>query len=210
MCPWLRRANQSLRMGSRCNEASSHRPSCSCAGRGEAGAPLPFQALVFSSGTCTVSPPWSARARGWSQVSWAALVLLGETVVLEERAISHRFSSSALILSFTQAPMSAHAPAHIPSLPFSSCVCVFFFFSWQVQKVQLHTQLWSTDSIWESVVGRSNGGGSRVWSLLTRGKAAGRDRHTQRQIPVTQGQELHNYNKVWIKHFFIGHIHLTC
>lgn len=208
VCPWVRRANQSLRTGSRCSEAASHRPSCSCAGLGVGKqGPLCLSRLLFSVAAPALShlPGVPAPVPGWSQVSWAALVLLGEIVVLEERAISHGFSCSALLLSFTQVAMSAHAPAHIPSLPFSLFVC---FFSWQVQKVQVHTQLLSTDSIWESVVGRSAAGGSRVWSLLTRGKAAGRDRHTQRQIPVTQGQELHNHTEVWRKHFLIGHIHL--
>lgn len=46
------------------------------------------------------------------------------------------------------------------------------------------------------MAGRRDTVGNRIWSLVTGSKSTGGDRHTQMQIPVAQGQELHTHNRV--------------
>lgn len=46
------------------------------------------------------------------------------------------------------------------------------------------------------MAGRRDTVGNRIWSLVTGSKSTGGDKHTQMQIPVAQGQELHTHNRV--------------
>lgn len=100
--------------------------------------PLSFRALVCSGGRCTILFHRSTSAGVEPGKLGSTCPFERETVVLEEKAIFHRFSCSALILSFTQVALSTYAPAHIPSLPFS-----FFFSHGRFRKFNITPSDWA-------------------------------------------------------------------
>lgn len=147
---------------------------------------MSFRALVFRGGTCTVSSPCSTSA-GVEPGKLSSTCPFGRDSC--PGGESH-FPWIFLLCSDS----FLHSGCHVCLCPHS--FSAIFFSHGRFRKFDATPSYLALDSLLASVMGRIDAGESRVWSLLTGGKAAGRDRHTQRQIPVTQGQAFHNYNKV--------------